>query len=186
MHTPFLPLPAAVLLLSSAAALAEAAPATASSSSSSGSMSISFAPKGFKQAMDDRDEAMRNKCPGGMMDCEWLPATSPARSRGLAPTPALAVPPVLPLQCVPSFLRIAQPAHPLHLMQVTVTAGTMPSSSGQAFWSGAGRSASGASPRTRRQRRRERLLRQTVQANELLVLDLLLLRLTTHTPMLTH
>ena len=101
------PLPAAVLLLSPAAALAEAAPA--SSSSSSGSMSISFAPKGFKQAMDDCDEAMRNKCPGGMMDCEWLPS-SPQQHRpqsctcactctGGASRPSSA-PPNLPTLCV--------------------------------------------------------------------------------------
>ena len=72
LHTSF-PSPAAVLLLSPVSALAEAAPAPGTGSgSSSSSMSISFAPQGFKQAMDDRDEAMSNKCPGGMMDCETL------------------------------------------------------------------------------------------------------------------
>jgi len=33
-------------------------------------IAISLAPPGMKAYMDDRDEAMRNKCPGGMFDCD--------------------------------------------------------------------------------------------------------------------
>ena len=161
--------PAAVLLLSPAAALAEAAPPASS-------MAISFAPQGFKQAMEDRDEAMRNKCPGGMMDCEWLP--SGPQHHCLPSSACMCGPrqfwrlPIIGSQSLPSPAQ-KQTCHFAHAMQAMETAGIMPSSSGRAFWSGAGLSASGASPRTRRRRWGRRRRRQRGQANELPVLNVL-------------